>query len=215
MKKFSILSLVVLFVLFLSIDAFADNFSRGSGQFGYVKSQHYPQYNTGKWVHPGALKIVLGGVDNYDVLNLSSAWRQNISLNYPTQVTVRFRYKLTQSAHYELDEYSATFLTVNNKKILLSRIDGNGNGGYARTTGWKTVSYKFWLNRGVNVISISAFNNKKTYFDEYTTLLIDDVYVTRHQTVRQRYRNNSGYNSGYNFNIDRSKFPKFQSWTEM
>jgi hypothetical protein len=69
-----------------------------------------PAYAAGAFVTTGftsgAVRVRLGGVDNTTVTNMSGGWGRSFSLSEPARVTVTFRYNLTQSPNYEVDESS-------------------------------------------------------------------------------------------------------------
>ena len=147
-----------------------------------------PRYASGSRVNVGGeqggvLKIDLGGVDNAPKLNLSGGWEETFTVGSQGQGTLTFSFKLTQSAHYESDEYSEVVVYLDGREIAagssIARIFGNGNGGGERSTGWKTVELDLGqLSEGAHTITIGAFNNKKTYANETTELLINDILVT-------------------------------------
>ena len=61
----------------------------------------------------------------------------------------------------------------------VARITGDGNGGPDLTTGWQPFTVNVGaLGVGTHTITIGGYNNKKTYNDESTVVLIDDVVVT-------------------------------------
>jgi hypothetical protein len=59
-------------------------------------------------------------------------------------------------------------------------VSGNGNGGSAISTGWQQAQIPLGtLGAGTYTVTIGGFNNKKTDSSEQTTILIDEVIVTR------------------------------------
>ncbi|KRT57715.1 protein of unknown function (DUF5011) [endosymbiont of Ridgeia piscesae] len=53
---------------------------------------------------------------------------------------------------------------------------GNGNGGPDETTGWQQVELTLGnLAAGSHRLILGGYNNQKTHYTEYTTLLIDDL----------------------------------------
>ena len=142
------------------------------------------------------LRVVLGGVDEEDVLGMSAGWERSFNLESPQEVTITFRYNLTQNSEYERDELSQVLLAIDdtlvmvNGKDFIAQIAGNGSGGPDRSTGWIPTGINLGiLSAGSHRITIGAFNNKKTAKEEETELLIDDVTV-------QRWFRLSGSNSG-------------------
>ena len=115
---------------------------------------------------------------------MSGGWQRTFSLTSPTEVTLSFRYNLSQTGMYETDEYSQVIVTVDaaqpgtggNDYVAL--ITGDGNSGPTQTTSWQTFQVDLGtLSSGLHTLTIGAYNNKKTYPDEVTTLFIDDVSV--------------------------------------
>jgi len=118
------------------------------------------------------------------VLNLSGGWRRAFTLPSSRQLNISFRYRLTQASNYEPDEFSEALLTVDNTLLgtggseILAKVTGDGNGGSNRTTGWVAVTVETkTLPPGSHTITIGGFNNKKTFSNEVTQILIDDVNV--------------------------------------
>ena len=55
---------------------------------------------------------------------------------------------------------------------------GNGNGGVAETTGWQVFQVDLGtLSAGSHTLTIGVCNNKKTWSDESSDIVIDDVSV--------------------------------------
>ena len=150
---------------------------RNTNQPNFVSGSHQPNQGfTG-----GALEVLLGGINNANILNMSGGWRRYFTLPTARQVTVSFRYKLTQASNYENDEFSEMLLAIDDQLLnngVLARVTGNGNGGADQTTGWVSASINVgMLSEGPHTILIGGFNNKKTFNDEVTQILIDDVVV--------------------------------------
>ncbi len=61
---------------------------------------------------------------------------------------------------------------------ILAELVGDGNGGTAQSTGWQKFEVNAGtLSAGTHTLAIGGFSNKKTFVDETTELLIDDVAV--------------------------------------
>ena len=60
----------------------------------------------------------------------------------------------------------------------VASIAGNGNGGRPRSTGWQLFEVDLSLEAGSHTLRLGGYNNKKTYHDESTQILIDDLLVT-------------------------------------
>ncbi len=159
---------------------FIDDAFRKTNQPNFSNGSHLP--NQG--FKGGGLQVLLGGVNDANVLNMSGGWRRAFTLRSSKQLTISFRYRLTQAPQYERDEFSEALVAVDSKLLgnggseILAKVTGDGNGGPFRTTGWKTVTVKTEkLPAGSHTMTIGAFNNKKTFRDEATWFRIDDVIV--------------------------------------
>ncbi|HNS52366.1 MAG TPA: Ig-like domain-containing protein [Anaerolineae bacterium] len=158
--------------------AFADDPFRGTAQ---------PAYSDGAWASDGghdggALRVVVGGVDNAVVEGMSGGWARSFSLPEDTHLVLSLWYNLTQSPDYESDEYSQALLSVDGTLYgvpptdYLAQIAGNGNGGIPETTGWRLFQVDLGtLPAGDHSLVIGGYNNRKSYANEWTEVLIDDV----------------------------------------
>ena len=175
-----------------SATIFQAHFDTGSDGFTYVdnafRSAQQAAYASGSRVATGGfsgggLNVVLGAIDNNDILNMSSAWRRTFTLSAQRHARVSLRFKLTQSPHYETDELSQVLLAIDGRLVsyvagrdYLIQIAGNGAGGSAISTGWRQVTVDLGvLAAGSHTLTIGGFNNKKTDSDERTDVYIDDV----------------------------------------
>ena len=175
------------------------NFDSSSQGFVYrddlFRSTSQPGYATGARVSSGgfsggALRTTLGGINNNDILGMSGGWELVFNLVEPLSVRVDFRYRLSQAANYEVDESADALLSIDgvlygaSSNDYHAQIHGNGNGGTTQTTGWRSgVVQTEVLPGGVHRLAIGVYNNKKTYFDESTEILIDDVSVVAANAV--------------------------------
>ena len=167
-------------------NANADGFTYVDDAFGTAQPTFaIGQFSPSVGFSGGGLQILLGGLNDTTVLNMSGGWRRVFSLPAARRVTVSLRYNLTQAANYESDELSDALLTIDGRRVgtggnaFLARIAGNGNGGTPRTTGWVVVQVDLGtLSAGNHTLTIGGFNNKKTFRDEVTDIRIDDVIVT-------------------------------------
>ena len=132
-----------------------------------------------------ALRVILGGVDNADIFGMSGGWQISFSLSTAAQTTLEFDYKLTINANYESDEYGEVLVTVDSQQPgssgndYVARVTGNGNGGANDTTGWQTFTVNLGtLSAGSHTLTLGGYNNKKTYNNENSEILIDNVSVT-------------------------------------
>ncbi|MEE9492692.1 MAG: putative Ig domain-containing protein [Gammaproteobacteria bacterium] len=166
----------------------SENFNAGSGGFDYrdntFRNARQSSYASGS-LSGGSLNVELGGRNNNDIFGMSGGWQRNFQLVNAGRVSLSFRYRLTQASDYESDEYSEALLSVDGSNIgagandYIARITGNGNGGSAQTTGWQTFTVDLGnLSTGQHSFVIGAYNNKKTWSNEITTVSIDDVTLT-------------------------------------
>jgi hypothetical protein len=113
---------------------------------------------------------------------MSGGWQKSFTLNASTQVMLSFRYILTQASDYESDELSQVLVSMDGTLYgqapndYVDQIVGNGNGGYPETTDWQLFQANLGtLPEGEHTLIIGGYNNKKTYNNETTEILIDDV----------------------------------------
>ncbi len=173
-------------ILSASFGTGSDGFTYVDDPFRVTASPAYASgaYSTTGGFSGGGLRVLLGGIDAAQVLNMSGGWRATFTLGAPGDVTVTLRYRLTQTSEYESDEYSDALVSVDGvlrgpgAADYLARIVGDGNGGIALTTGWQLVQVTLpGLAAGSHTVTIGGYNNKKTYLDEQTEILIDDVSI--------------------------------------
>jgi hypothetical protein len=166
------------------------HFDSGSEGFSYsddtFRSTNQPYYASGDWRSSdgyggsGGLRVRLGDINTTQVTNgMSGGWRYTFNLPAASDVTLSFRYNLTQASEYESDECSQALVSVD------GTLHGSGGNDYVAricgggTTGWQVFTVNLGtLSAGNHTLIIGGYNNKKTYNDEETTVLIDDVVVT-------------------------------------
>jgi glucose/arabinose dehydrogenase len=156
-------------------DTFRSTAQPGHESGGYAGSSGFPD---------GALRVLLGGVDDNSVLGMSGGWGRQFALPSDTEATLSFHYKLTQAPNYENDEWSEVLVSLDGVLVgsggadYVVRIVGDGNGGSEQTTGWQTFQVNLGiLSAGTRALTIGGYNNKKTASDESTEVLIDNVVV--------------------------------------
>ena len=71
----------------------------------------------------GSLQVLLGAQDNSDMLGMSGGWDRTFTLTGAERITLTFRYKRTQSAHRERDEFCRVPASLNGTLVGL-----NGDG---------------------------------------------------------------------------------------
>ena len=160
--------------------AYLDDPFRGTSQPRYANGVH--QVSGG--FSGGALQVTLGGIDYADIFGMSGGWQQGFTLSEQTEVTVSFRYNLTQSRDYGYDELSQVLVSVDGTLYgeeahdYVAQIVGNGRGGYPQTTGWQVFEVNLGtLTAGDHTLTVGGYNNKKTSLNESTVVLIDDLQV--------------------------------------
>jgi hypothetical protein len=161
-----------------TFDALPDGFRFVADAFG----TNQPAYATGSRVNQsgfngGGLRVVVGGVDDGEVLNMSGGWRRSFYLSSPQAVSVSFDFKMTQTPDYESDEFSETVARFDNQAIIeVARITGDGSGGAPVSTGpTSRVVDLGCLPAGTRTVTIGVRNNKKTRASQSTELVIDNV----------------------------------------
>ena len=157
---------------------YQDDAFRGTNQPVYASGSFQPN----RGFSGGGLSVVLGGIDGVDILGMSGGWRRTFTLASATPVTLSIRYNLTQSPDYESDEFSDALLAVDGRLVRvgsndrLARISGDGNGGGVQSTGWVQRVFDLGtLSAGTHTVTLGGYNNKKTFNNESTEVLIDDV----------------------------------------
>ena len=186
------------------------NFDHNTDGFSYVD---VPFGNNGKSAYAdgeriasggfigGALQITIGGIDNASVLDMIGGWQQDFTLSSPTEVLLSFLCNLTQASGYEDDELSQVLVSVDhilygvspNDYVIQTR--GNGNGGSSESTGWQRFEINLGiLGAGDHTLFIGGYNSKKTYNDEVTEVLIDDVSLNSIANINQAPDADEGFN---------------------
>lgn len=170
-----------------NFDANLDGFLYRDDTFRNTDQPVYsrPQYRPGQGFSGGGVQVFLGGLDDQDINGMSGAWERNFQLDRPARLELSIRVKLSQANDYESDEFSEALAAIDNVLIssgnngnLLS-IRGDGNGGPIITTGWRQISIITGeFAPGRHTLRLGGFSNKKTFNDEITDILIDDVILT-------------------------------------
>ncbi len=169
----------------------ASDFEANSGGFSYVddsfRATAAPDYADGSHTplegyEGGGLKVTLGGIDGADINGMSGGWRAGFILDRATEVTLSLRYNLTQWPDFENDERSELLVQLDEDLLapdggdIVAEVVGDGEGGSPVTTGWRTLNLSLGqLASGAHTLTIGAYNNKKTYANEVTEAVFDDV----------------------------------------
>ncbi len=175
------------------------NFDSGTNGFSYqddsFRNTNQPSYASGQRLSSGGysgggLSVLLGGLNDADIFGMSGGWKYTFNLDRVSPVRISLHYKLTQASNYEADELSQILISVDGvlKGIppndYVMQINGNGNGGGNITTGWQFVNLDLGqLGIGTHTLYIGGYNNKKTYFDEQTQIVIDNIRIVANPSV--------------------------------
>ncbi len=169
-------------------------FDGGTESFAYAddlfRSTAQPSYASGAWTATaysgGGLSVTIGALDANTINNMSGGWGYSFSLASSSTVTVAFRYKNDHTCCYEVDEYSDVLVSIDgtlygaSPNDYVNRLMGDGNDGVSETSGWLLRTFTTGtLSSGSHTIRIGGYNNKKTTANEGTTILIDNVSITR------------------------------------
>ncbi|MEQ1574127.1 MAG: Ig-like domain-containing protein [Vicinamibacterales bacterium] len=159
---------------------YADNTFRGATQSSYASGS---RLSAGGFTG-GGLQVLLGGINNTLVSGMSGGWRRTFTLSAPTALTLSFRYSLDQGADYESDEVSQVLASMDGAlrgtapADYVAQVVGNGNGGSAIGTGWRTVEIPLGtLSAGTHTLILGGYNNRKNSTSERTTVVLDDVTI--------------------------------------
>src|SRR5262249_13509677 len=164
---------------------FSSTFDAGEDGFTFVKDAfgtNQPNYVSGSFVNPGGftggcLRVVVGGIDNPTIRNMAVGWRRSFTLPSAQSISLSFDSNMTQTPDYESDEFSDTLTQIDAQPAVVQpHIVGDGNGGPPRSTGpISRVIELGCLPPGTHTVTLGVRNNKKTFNNESTTLLLDNV----------------------------------------
>ena len=159
---------------------YQDDAFRGTNQAAYANGM---RANSG-CKSGGCLRVVMGGIDNEIILGISGGWTRSFTLASASDVRISFWYHLSQSPDYDLDEFSQMLVSLDGVLFgqgmsdYVLQINGNGNGGSAEASGWQQFTFFLTdLPAGVYQLTIGGYNNQKSYQNESTEALIDQVVV--------------------------------------
>ena len=180
-------------------DILSSGFDSNADGFSYVddafRGTSEPGYADGAWgagfgESGGGLQIELGGINNTDIFGMSGGWQTSFTVASGTSNSLTFRYNMTQAAHFESDEFSQVLVSIDGTLYgaggndYIAQITGDGNGGSAQSTGWQTFTVDLSsLPPGNHTLAIGGYNNKKTWNNETTEILIDNVQITETSTT--------------------------------
>ena len=153
---------------------YADDVFRGTNQPQYASGAHV----TSGGYTGGALRVNVGGVNSQNISNMSGGWRSSFTLAGSSPAMLLFRYRLTEQNTYETDEFTQMVVSLDGVLRGLSPNDYIAQvvGGGPTTTGWQLAQIDLGvLSAGTHVLALGAYNNKKSYPDEFAEVLVDDV----------------------------------------
>jgi len=162
---------------------YADDLFRNTNNAGYSDGVY--QGSKG-FTGDGALEVTLGGIDNHDIWGMSGGWQKTFTLSSTQagQAYITIVYQLEQAANYESNEYTEALCSVDGSLVgaggtdYLSRLTGDGNGGYNQKVGYTTVTLDAGqLLAGSHTIAIGVHNNIKTWNDEESWIRIDSIEI--------------------------------------
>ena len=164
----------------------SEDFESGAGDFRLrrdVFGTGVSRYTSGSVVSDGgsgdsrALGLRLGGIDSATVFDMSAGYELTFELSTRTRVRLDLQYSVTQSAAYERGEISLAFVALDDQVIdSFGEVDGDGNGGIERTTGLRSRSISLGtLSPGTHTLLLGGFNVQKSFQDELTEVVFDDV----------------------------------------
>jgi hypothetical protein len=159
---------------------YADDTFRGTAQPAYASGARIASGG----FSGGALRVSLGGINETDVVGMSGGWRVSFTVPEEAEVSLSFRYRLTQTRDYENDERSEFLATIDGTLLgpsgVVAQVVGNGNGGSSITTGFQLFQQSLGvLPAGTHTLVFGGFNTQKTTASESTEVLVDDVLVYR------------------------------------
>ncbi len=161
--------------------SYSDDTFLGTSEPGYASGT----YQASGGFSGGGLQVDLGGVDTQQGYGMSGGWGQSFNIASAQALTLSLRYQLTISARYEPDEYGEMLVSLDGQLLslagnsYLAHLDGDDNAVNDPSTGWVQVDLDLGtVSAGTHTFTIGGYNNKKTWDNEYTIILIDDVVLT-------------------------------------
>ncbi len=153
---------------------YADDVFRGTNQPNYASGAHI----TSGGFTGGALTVRVGNINSQNISNISGGWSTSFTLAGPSPAILLFRYRLTEQATFEPDEFTQMLVSLDGglKGLPPNDYIAQVVGGGTTTTGWQLVQLDLGvLSAGTHVLTFGAYNNQKTYPDEFAEVFIDDV----------------------------------------
>lgn len=144
-------------------------------------------YVSGSQLLTGQLQVQLGGIDDNTVVDMSGGWMRRFAVSTTDNYEAVIRYNLTQTTHYDPDEYSEILLSVDGVLLsdvafdYLAKVEGDADGDITKieTTGWTLARVDLGqLSAGTHTLIIGGYNNEKSRSNESTKILIDDIGIS-------------------------------------
>ncbi len=167
---------------------FSEDFINGLGSFSFESGPFSNSQSVYEYLFPfgdnDIVELAVGGTDNADIYDMSVGISSTFTTTQTNTIIINLTYEMVLQSPYEPDEFSEVRFMLNgafisnDDNIYLSQIFGNGNGGDLDRTGVQNVSLSVNnLPAGNHTFTLGLFVNKKTYFDEYTNLIIDKIVI--------------------------------------
>ena len=141
-------------------------------------------YDPSQGVTDGALHLSVGGLNDDDILGMSGGWAINFDTSSTSDVTISFRYRLEISGGFESDEWIEMLMSLDGTQFGSGGNDYvfqhvGGPQGPTIDSGWQLFEVTIYnVASGSHQLVIGAYNNKKTFNDEFVEAWIDDVVVS-------------------------------------
>ena len=160
------------------------DFSSGAAPFTYsddvFRTTNQPDYASGV-VRAEALEVLLGGIDNADIDEMSGGWSAGFALPSAGDVSISVDYTVTFPCNYEPNELGEVLLSVNGALIGQdgpSILNRNGGSDCNDAPVGGNFSTSVALSAGSHTLSLGAYNNRKTWVTEAMTVTFDNVRVS-------------------------------------
>ena len=165
------------------------NFDLDNEGFTYVDDffgTAHPPYAEGGYTPDdgysgGGLRVSLGGVDSIDIIDgMSGGWTKDFHIDASGPVTITFKY-LLQINRYDTDECSQVLAAIDGELVnfdsnnFIDQLCGMGSSNPPQDSGWQEVTFEIPLTQGPHSLTLGGLNNKKTYFEEVTNIVFDEV----------------------------------------
>ena len=110
---------------------------------------------------------------------MSGGWKYEFTLLEVRDIDLTFDWELTISSEYEADEFGQMIVSLDGDEKDISTLTGDGNGGTDDVASG-TGTTQSWTNVGVgdHTVILGAYNNKKTFADEFVRVEVDNVEIT-------------------------------------